>query len=70
MAEAAEMEARHSAVVQGLKAEVADADGRRRVQEDAETLRAEVARGAQTKHFLHGAPKNHDHYGLSIFLYG
>ena len=61
------MEARHSAVVEGLKAEVADADGRRRrVQEDAETLRAEVARGAQTKHFLHGAPKNHDHYGLSI----
>jgi hypothetical protein len=27
----------------------------------------EVVRGAQTKHFLYGAPKNHDHYGLSIF---
>jgi hypothetical protein len=24
-------------------------------------------RGAQTKYFLYGAPKNHDHYGLSIF---
>jgi hypothetical protein len=27
----------------------------------------EVARGAQTTCFLYGAPKNHDHYGLSIF---
>jgi hypothetical protein len=27
----------------------------------------EALRGAQTKHFLCGAPKNHDHYGLSIF---
>jgi hypothetical protein len=26
-----------------------------------------VHRGAQTKYFLYGAPKNHDHYGLSIF---
>ena len=24
-------------------------------------------RGSQTKYFLYGAPKNHDHYGLSIF---
>jgi hypothetical protein len=24
-------------------------------------------RGAQTKYFLYGAPKNHDHFGLSIF---
>jgi hypothetical protein len=24
-------------------------------------------RGGQTKYFLHGAPKNHDHYGLSRF---
>jgi hypothetical protein len=24
-------------------------------------------RGAHTKYFLYGAPKNHDHYGLSIF---
>jgi hypothetical protein len=24
-------------------------------------------RGGQTKYFLSGAPKNHDHYGLSIF---
>ena len=23
--------------------------------------------GAQTKHFLYGAPKNHDRYGLSVF---
>jgi CRP-like cAMP-binding protein len=28
---------------------------------------AEVVRGAQTTCLLHGAPKNHDHYGLSIF---
>jgi hypothetical protein len=27
----------------------------------------EVVRGAQTKYFLYGASKNHDHYGLSIF---
>jgi hypothetical protein len=26
-----------------------------------------VERGAHTKCFLYGAPKNHDHYGLSIF---
>ena len=25
-----------------------------------------LPRGGQTKHFLYGAPKNHDHYGLSI----
>jgi hypothetical protein len=25
-----------------------------------------VKRGAQTKYFLYGAPKTHDHYGLSI----
>ena len=24
-------------------------------------------RGAHTKYCLYGAPKNHDHYGLSIF---
>jgi hypothetical protein len=24
-------------------------------------------RGGQTKYFLYGAPKNHAHYGLSIF---
>jgi hypothetical protein len=23
--------------------------------------------GAQTKHFLYGAPENHDHYGLPVF---
>ena len=27
----------------------------------------EVERGAQTKYFLYGAPKIHDHYKLSIF---
>ena len=30
-------------------------------------MKIEVGRGAQTKYFLHGAPKNHAHYGLSIF---
>jgi hypothetical protein len=30
-----------------------------------QTLR--MIRGAQTMYFLYGAPKNHDHYGLSIF---
>jgi hypothetical protein len=32
-----------------------------------DTLLVEVTRGAQTKYFLYGAPKNHDHYGLSRF---
>jgi hypothetical protein len=27
----------------------------------------DLAREAQTKYCLYGAPKNHDHYGLSIF---
>jgi hypothetical protein len=26
-----------------------------------------VVRGGQTQYFQYGAPKNHDHYGLSIF---
>jgi hypothetical protein len=26
-----------------------------------------LRRGGQTKYFLYGAPKIHDHYGLSIF---
>jgi hypothetical protein len=33
----------------------------------AEVAELEAARGAQTTCFLYGAPKNHDHYGLSIF---
>ena len=30
-------------------------------------LKSLPGRGGQTKYFLYGAPKNHDHYGLSIF---
>ena len=35
--------------------------------DDPEVTVAHQVRGAQTKYFLYGAPKIHDHYGLSIF---
>jgi hypothetical protein len=36
-------------------------------REPCNVFDCKVARGAQTKCFLYGAPKNHDHYGLSRF---